>query len=493
MKQRRRAQKHFFDLRTNIVLLLIGLVAVTLAWAGATLWHVQHDAALVADLAERDAPALSAAQNLRRVLAGMDAEAAEAGPGSLTRIRTLRATFEASLEQVRNLAGQGARRELLGRIETEWQRYVYAGEQLGDPDPVERERARREAHAMAGRLDELCRVLVTGLTDDVAAAGATWQRRAHIAAVLSWIAVPVAVLLCLSLALLLFRRVLGPIRSIALKSGAEDSAQALEDEIQALGNRLADLAASVDSTHSKLVESREHLMQSEKLALVGKLAAGVAHSIRNPLTSVKMRLFSLERGLDLPPVHKEDFEVISEEIRHLDTIIRNFLEFSRRPKLKIVPVSPSDVVDMTVELLRHRLESHGVTVTVEREERLPAVEGDPDQLKEALVNLMLNSCEAMPGGGTISLVEEAGFIEPVGDVAIVTLADTGPGIPAHLREKIFQPFFSTKEEGTGLGLPIARRILEEHKGWLHLKGGDGHGAAFVMVLPSREKAGWRRS
>jgi len=98
-------------------------------------------------------------------------------------------------------------------------------------------------------------------------------------------------------------------------------------------------------------------LQSEKMALVGKLAAGTSHSIRNPLTSVKMRLFSLSRSLDLDGDQKEDFDVISKEIGHIDNIVQNFLEFSRPPRLELQSVSLSDIVDQTVRLLRHRLES----------------------------------------------------------------------------------------------------------------------------------------
>ena len=119
-------------------------------------------------------------------------------------------------------------------------------------------------------------------------------------------------------------------------------------------------------------------MPSEKLAMAGKLAAGVAHTIRNPLTSVKMRLFSLERGLKLDPSQKEDFEVIAEEIGHIDTIMRNFLEFARPPKLTAQPVSLSDVVDTVLSLLKHRLESYNVDVTVERVRPLPAINADPE-------------------------------------------------------------------------------------------------------------------
>jgi signal transduction histidine kinase len=141
------------------------------------------------------------------------------------------------------------------------------------------------------------------------------------------------------------------------------------------------------------------------MAMVGKLAAGMAHSVRNPFTSVKMRLFSLSRSLKLSGTQKEDFDVISEEIDHIDTIVQNFLEFSRPPKLRMQPVSPSTVVDTAIQLLRYRLESYNVKAIIHRDKMLPAVDADPDQLKEVLVNLMVNACEAMTGGGTIDIHE----------------------------------------------------------------------------------------
>jgi signal transduction histidine kinase len=219
--------------------------------------------------------------------------------------------------------------------------------------------------------------------------------------------------------------------------------------------------------------------------MVGKLAAGVAHSIRNPLTSVKIRLFSLGRAQALSSPQKEDFEVISEEIGHIDTIVRNFLEFARPPKLKIQEVSPSDVVDMALRLLKHRLESFGVAVEVAREEKLPRIRLDPDQLKEVLVNLLINACEVIREGGKIKIEETVQSKNGDREVRIRVI-DNGPGIPEAIQEKVFQPFFSTKEEGTGLGLSIASRIVEDHGGRLELYSREGEGAAFIISLPLKE-------
>ncbi|MFI5354920.1 MAG: sensor histidine kinase, partial [Desulfobaccales bacterium] len=184
---------------------------------------------------------------------------------------------------------------------------------------------------------------------------------------------------------------------------------------------------------------------------------------------------------------REDFEVISEEIRHLDAIVRNFLEFSRPPKLKMQHIGPSDVVDGAVQLLRYRLESYGVEVQLLRDHRLPEILADPDQLKEVLANLLVNAYEVMVNGGVITIQEEERLAPGLGRAVVIRVSDTGPGIPESVRNQVFQPFFSTKEEGTGLGLSIATRIIEDHGGRLELEAGEAGGATFVITLPLREE------
>jgi signal transduction histidine kinase len=183
---------------------------------------------------------------------------------------------------------------------------------------------------------------------------------------------------------------------------------------------------------------------------------------------------------------KDDFEVISEEIRHIDTIIQNFLEFSRPPKLKIQTISPSVVVDRVLQLLEHRLKSYNVRVQIERDQVLPAIDVDPEQFKELLVNIIVNACEAMTDGGSIVIREEVEQNRFNVLQAIVRVRDNGPGIPESIQKKIFQPFFTTKEEGTGLGLSIASRIIKDHNGQIDLESKRGDGATFIIRLPVRE-------
>ncbi len=185
---------------------------------------------------------------------------------------------------------------------------------------------------------------------------------------------------------------------------------------------------------------------------------------------------------------QEDFEVISEEIRHIDTIVQNFLEFSRPPKLAMQRISPSSVVDTVMQLLSHRLKSYDVHVEMVRDSLLPEVDADPDQLKEVLVNLVINACEAMERGGTIR-IEEAVSRGPGGRrEARIRVCDNGPGIPVSLREKVFEPFFTTKEEGTGLGMSIATRIINEHQGLIAIADTEGGGATVIVILPVKEVA-----
>jgi signal transduction histidine kinase len=285
------------------------------------------------------------------------------------------------------------------------------------------------------------------------------------------------------LAFILAKNILGPVRELMREAGRESRPPPTGNEIKALSLRVRGLIENVDHTQSELEKSREHLLQTEKMVMVGKLAAGMAHSIRNPLTSVKMRLFSLDRTLALSDTQRDDFKVISEEIDQIDTIVQNFLEFSRPPKLKMQQVSPSEVVDLVVQLLRHRLASNDVTISVERLRPLPEIQADPEQLKEVLVNLVVNACEAMSAGGAIRITEELQHID-VRQQAVIRVQDQGPGVPETLKERIFQPFFTTKEEGTGLGLSIAARIIAEHGGWLSLDSREGRGTTFTISLPA---------
>lgn len=288
------------------------------------------------------------------------------------------------------------------------------------------------------------------------------------------------------LAFILFGQILAPLNRLRERTHKKGDHDKTVNEIRSLSHNINDLIKDTGKVHLELRRSRKSLVQSEKMAMVGKLAAGMAHSIRNPLTSVKMRLFSLDRSLKLNNAQKEDFQVISEEIRQIDIIVQNFLEFSRPPKLMTQKISPSTVVDTVNHLMTHRLESYNVVLEIKRQQLFPETLIDPELLKEALVNIVENACQAMVRGGRIEVEEELFSDGPSRSYCLIKIRDNGPGLDDKKCEKIFQPFFTTKEEGTGLGLSIVERIIENHDGKITVESTLGQGTCFSIYLPIKE-------
>ena len=283
------------------------------------------------------------------------------------------------------------------------------------------------------------------------------------------------------LLLLLSRRILEPLKRLAVEAGGEEERHS-KNQIYSISKNLKGMKQLYDNTASELSKSRESLEQSERMALVGKLAAGVAHTIRNPFTSVKMRLFSLSRSLELDSTHEEDFQVISDEIARIDNIVQNFLDFSRLPKLKKEHCQTYKIIVSVIQLLEHRLKTYDIKLKYIKSKYNPIIVADPDRIKEALINLIINACESMKKGGFIEITEE----EKQNHIEI-KIKDSGYGIPQHLQNKILQPFFTTKDYGSGLGLSIVKKIADEHNGTLTFKSEKNKGTTFVLTLPKGEK------
>ena len=490
------------SLRAKIFVILASLVLITLTGALVTMWLTHRVGVLLASSIDANVAALNVATKLETSLVMQKGLLTyyflDGDPEWLKQLDQSRYAFESWLRKARESFNTEKQYEVLNDIESKFIRYSYARDQVVNLYASgEREagfKLHREIRSQFFAVRDLCESYKEMHEQSIVDARADIRSQFQSLNAFALLAMCGAIALAGWLVTILLNRVLKPIRQLAMGGEDRGGAQAREnDEVKALSKRVYSLIKDVDQTQTQLQLSREHLVQSEKLAMVGKLAAGVAHSIRNPLTSVKMRLFSMQRSLDLSATQKEDFDVISEEIRHIDAIVRNFLEFSRPPKLKIQKVSLSEVVNMAIQLLRHRLESYNVGVELYRKRPLPEIEGDPEQLKEVLVNLMVNACEAMPDGGQIVIHEEEGVTKPLGRVVVIRVSDNGPGIPDSIQDKVFQPFFSTKEEGTGLGLSIATRIIEDHRGWLHVKAREGKGTTFTITLPCKEGGAWLRS
>jgi signal transduction histidine kinase len=415
----------------------------------------------------------------------------------LALLQEQREIFRNQLETAKRLAFGSEDREALEGIEAKYNQYIESKDRVID---LYRSGRREEGYVLHQKVrayfDEildLCEAYETMKIQKVQRSQRTSQKRAEWIRGIAVTAVLVTLVLSLILAFVLLRQIFGPIQDLVVQAERFRTGGPSGDEVKLLSQEVRGLIQDADQTHQELEKSRTRLLRTEKMATVGRLAAGVAHSIRNPLTSIKMRLFSLEKSLDLAPTQKEDLEVISEETRHIDTIVRNFLEYARPSKLRMQKISPSELIDMNLQLLRHRFKSYGVSVERKRSTPLPEVLADPDQLKEVFVNILINACEATGEGGSITITEELEVVQPLGDVAVIRIHDNGPGIPADLQEKVFEPFFSTKEDGTGLGLSIAVRVIEQHGGRITLESGEGSGTSFVVSLPCRVDKSWTQA
>lgn len=236
---------------------------------------------------------------------------------------------------------------------------------------------------------------------------------------------------------------------------------------------------------TKLVHSQYLLERQEKLATLGTLAAGIAHEIRNPLTSLKARLYTLEKHLQVVPAARKDTAIISSEISRLERIVQDVLSFARPSDPKLQTIAADTLLREVQGLMSPNLESRKVKLMVESSPEL-FIRADSGHLKQVLINLVRNGADAIDGEGKVTLRARAARA-PLGghetDAVILEVIDTGKGISPEAEKRLFDPFFSTKETGTGLGLPIAARIIEKHGGTLQYQTQPGHGTTFGVVLP----------
>lgn len=290
---------------------------------------------------------------------------------------------------------------------------------------------------------------------------------------------------------LFFRGILRPLRRMTDDARAFRPSVASQpaqdgDELRALGLHLRSLMSDVAATHSDLQRSRDQLESSEKLASLGRLAASIGHEIRNPLTSIEMRLYSLRGSVRDDPDADEDLRVISEEIARLERIVRNILDFSRPRDLDLAPHHVAVLLEKTLELCGYWLRQQGIEIDCRPDPDLPAVRTDAEQIKQVFLNLLRNSAEAMAGGGRIAIGAARALSQGGRPMVVVRVRDDGRGIPPEALDRILDPFFSTKEDGAGLGLCIAARIMDQHGGWLQLEATGEAGTTFAVWIPVAE-------
>lgn len=467
------------------------LVAVSLVGGGTMIWYTYRVEAMVRNVLNDNISAYQAAEALEIALVNQKGYVSyyvmDRDPAWLRQLGEWRQKFKDRLLKARQHEKDVIAANILSRIDSRYTEYIANKDVVlnyyTQGDSIAGHKLHQEIREEFFKILELCEAYKEQQARQITRISEDSSRETHRLRKITVTALILQVGAVLFLALMLIGQVLEPLRALAEKTNRDKGRDRPTNLVKALSDNVEHLLKDAGETHHALEKSRETLVMAEKMAMVGKLAAGMAHSVRNPLTSVKMRLFSLNRTLNLNEDQAEDLMVISEEIEHIDTIVQNFLEFSRPPRLQIQIVSPSTVVDMTLQLLTHRLKSYDATVRLERENPLPDIKGDPEQLKEVFVNLMENACQAMGRGGLITLTERVIDTEHGLKACAVYVKDTGPGMNAHTLEKAFHPFYTTKEEGTGLGLSIAERIIENHGGKISVESRLGEGTTFTIILP----------
>jgi two-component system sensor histidine kinase AtoS len=261
-------------------------------------------------------------------------------------------------------------------------------------------------------------------------------------------------------------------------AGAEVHAQVASSMLREVGGRVLGAVVTIEDV-SEIKALTEQLIRADRLAAMGELTAGVAHEVRNPLGIIRASIQLLrDEGMDRDRFI-EALAVIDHEIGRLDRVVKALLDFGR-PSSPTLVVTDLDVLLEEVVLFTGKFASRS-DVEIVRRSKVPSltVDADPDQLKQVFVNLISNAVQAMEGEGGRLLLEadtEYGF-------AVVRVTDTGPGMEYAVATKVFDPFFSTRDDGTGLGLTIVHRILDEHGGHIELETGPGEGSTFTVRLP----------
>jgi signal transduction histidine kinase len=246
---------------------------------------------------------------------------------------------------------------------------------------------------------------------------------------------------------------------------------------------------TLSETNLRLQKIEAEARRSERLAALGQLSAGLAHEIRNPLGVIKGSADMLNQKMhDAQPVVAELAGYISSEVNRLNTLVARFLDFARPSPLELRPVRLPEILDHALILVQQQLPDAKVEVERRYSENLPEALADEQSCEQVFINLILNAYQAMDGqSGKLSLTispQNTAGVEGI----VVSVQDTGAGVPPELREQIFNPFFTSKKEGVGLGLSIVAKIVDDHRGWIRLESGPARGAHFRVFLPAAPKS-----
>jgi len=269
------------------------------------------------------------------------------------------------------------------------------------------------------------------------------------------------------------------------------------DELSELAQEFNQMAVDLKEAQDRIIQEGEtklelerSLRQSEKLATVGQLASGLAHEIGTPLNIIGGRAELIKRRLEDKEGAQKNLDIIVQQTERITRIIQQLLGFVRKKKPEQKNLKMDTLLEITLDFLDHQIQKKDVRVVREISNDLPPVIGDPDQLQQVFLNLILNAIQSMPEGGILRLSASSKWISKEGlengqrQYVVVSVIDTGLGMEKEVVQNIFNPFFTTKDTGTGLGLMVSQGIVQDHEGWIEVESELGKGSMFKVYLPT---------
>ena len=287
------------------------------------------------------------------------------------------------------------------------------------------------------------------------------------------------------LSLLFIKSITSPLKKILtatrrLKTGD------LDYRVEQLKDEFGEVADSINEMASSLKQQMRNMQRTEQLRMCGEIATGLAHEIKNPLAGIKISMEFLAQDSSLSEGDREVLTKVIDEVRRIEVLLRGLLNFAKPPVPHFAPAKVNNIIDICImfsvktKSLPSSNNTKEVTVLKNFDDNIPTIMADQLQLQQVLMNLLLNAIDAMPGGGTLTLNTACSIDKRS---IRIEIADSGEGISDKEMNKIFQPFFTTKSKGTGMGLAITRRIIEEHGGSISVNSEYGRGTTFTIILP----------
>jgi PAS domain S-box-containing protein len=261
-----------------------------------------------------------------------------------------------------------------------------------------------------------------------------------------------------------------------------------EEDLRQTNQSLKGALAELQTRTHELESMTQQLWQASKLATMGELAASVAHELNNPLATISLRAELLIGQLAADDPNRQSLLLIEQEIERMAALVSNLLLFSRRSHQQISTINIVEELQNSLEFMNYHLRSHRIDVATDFAKDLPTVQADTQQLRQVFLNLLTNASDAMPDGGTLTVRAKQQALGTGAPAVVIEFADSGVGVEPEDLPKLWEPFFTTKPEGkgTGLGLPICRRTVEEHGGIIEIESLTGKGTTVRIILPATE-------